>query len=356
MTSTSKETIPPPRGIPAITGEIDYSKAFHIFPKELQPFRGTIIAYGASLFSTLVGLPFDAVKIRMQTHKQFTGYFDCFKKTYAKEGLAGFFRGSTPVLISTSCAKSLSVSLFTSVKPYTYSALYDTPWTKNLENFHPFLRNIPVCFVSGIISGAGVSLFACPFEFTKIYAQLERLVTSKSLKELSNMKPAEAIKPPQTILNPTKSISTATIVKEIVKSDGISGLYSGFRYHVMRDSISTGIYYSIYESMKWIMNNFINKDPTLSSPFSVLLAGGLSGVFSWIIIFPVDTRKALIQKDAVTNILRKSHGLEPLPPKPRQGEKLQGRAYRGLGISITRSFIVNMVFFGTFELGMKYLA
>lgn len=355
MSSSSKDTIPPPRGIPTITGDIDYSKAFHVFPKELQPFRGTIIAYGASLFSTFVGLPFDAVKIRMQTHKQFTGYFDCFKKTYVKEGLAGFFRGSTPVLISTSFAKSLSVSLFTTVKPYTYSVLYESPWTKNLDNTSPFLKNIPVCFISGLISGAGVSVFACPFEFTKIYAQLERLVTSKSIKELSNLKPAEALKPSPTILNPSKSISTATIVKEIVKSDGITGLYSGFRYHAMRDSISTGIYYSIYESMKWAMNNFINKDPSISSPFSVLLAGGLSGVFSWILIFPVDTRKALIQKDAVTNILRKSHGLEPLPTKSKQ-EKLQGRAYRGLGISITRSFIVNMVFFGVFELGMKYLS
>ncbi|RCK59468.1 putative mitochondrial carrier C29A3.11c [Candida viswanathii] len=358
MPSSAKEILPPPRGIPAITGEIDDSRAFHIFPKELQPFRSTIIAYGASLFSTLVGLPFDAVKIRMQTHKQFTGYFDCFKKTYLKEGLAGFFRGSTPVLISTSFAKSLSVSLFTTVKPYTYAALYESPWTKHREEVHPFLRNIPVCFISGMISGAGVSLFACPFEFTKIYAQLERLVTSKSIRELSNMNAVQSLKQPipPPIIDPKKSISTATIVKEIVKSDGISGLYSGFKYHAMRDSISTGTYYSIYESMKWAMNNFINKDPTISSPFSVLLAGGLSGALSWVLIFPVDTRKALVQKDAVTNILRKSHGLEPLPPKPRQSSSLQGRAYRGLGISITRSFIVNMVFFGAFELGMKYLA
>ena len=58
MSSDLEQTNNPPmRGIPAITGPIDYTKAFHVFPKELQPFRNSIIAYGASLFSTLVDFP-----------------------------------------------------------------------------------------------------------------------------------------------------------------------------------------------------------------------------------------------------------------------------------------------------------
>lgn len=359
MSSDLEQTNNPPmRGIPAITGPIDYTKAFHVFPKELQPFRNSIIAYGASLFSTLVGFPLDTVKTRMQTHKNFTSYFDCVKKTYAKEGVRGFFRGIWAPIISTSLSKSLSVSLFTTVKPYTYGLLYETPWTKNIESSHPFLRNIPVCFISGLIAGGGVSLFACPFEFTKVYAQLEKLVASKSLKELSNLNNNGGTSSAQltTKFNSVKTPSTAVIVKEILKYEGIKGLYSGYKYHLMRDSISTGFYYSIYESMKWSINNFINKDPSISSPFSVLLAGGMSGVFSWVLIFPIDTTKSMVQKDAVTNILRRSHGLEPLPPKHRKLQKFEKRAYQGLGISVTRSFIVNMVFFGVFELGMTYLA
>ncbi|KAL6454445.1 SPBC29A3.11c Uncharacterized mitochondrial carrier C29A3.11c [Candida maltosa Xu316] len=340
--SNNEDVVPPPRGIPAITGKIDYTNAFHIFPSQLQPYRGTIIAYGASTFSTFIGYPLDVLKTRLQTHKEFTGYIDCARRTYVKEGVAGFFRGVLPPVVSTSFSKALSVFIFTKVKPLAYDLIYETPWTRNIENQHPFIRNIPVCFISGMISGGGVSLFACPFEFTKIYAQLERLITSKSIKEVRTGKP--------------KPITTVSIVKEIVKHDGLHGLYSGYKYHLMRDSIATGIYYSIYESMKWSMNNLINKDPNVSSPFSVLIAGGFSGVFSWICIFNIDTTKSLVQKDAVTNILRRSHGLPPLPPKHRKLERFERKAYRGLGISVTRSFIVNMVFFGVFELGMTYLA
>lgn len=154
---------------------------------------------------------------------------------------------------------------------------------------------------------------------------MEKLVASKSLKELSNLNNNGGTSSAQltTKFNSVKTPSTAVIVKEILKYEGIKGLYSGYKYHLMRDSISTGFYYSIYESMKWSINNFINKDPSISSPFSVLLAGGMSGVFSWVLIFPIDTTKSMVQKDAVTNILRRSHGLEPLPPKHRKLQKFE---------------------------------
>ena len=51
------------RGIPAITGQLDYSNAIHVFPDALQPFRSTILAYGASFISTTVGFPMDTVRV-----------------------------------------------------------------------------------------------------------------------------------------------------------------------------------------------------------------------------------------------------------------------------------------------------
>ncbi|EGW34383.1 integral membrane ornithine transporter of mitochondria [Spathaspora passalidarum NRRL Y-27907] len=335
-------------GIPAITGEIDYTNAFHIFPETLKPFRSSILAYSSSFLSTLIGFPLDTVKTRMQTHKNFTSYWDCILKTYSKEGIKGFFRGIWAPIVSTSFSKSFSVSIFTAVKPECYSLFYETRFNKDTKELHPFLRNIPVCFVSGLIAGAGVSLFACPFEYTKIYAQLEKLVRNKSLKEL----PAHM----QTSHQEVPRTSTLAIVKQILKHDGFIGLYSGYKYHLLRDAVSTGFYYSIYESMKWASNNVINADPTKSSPFSVLIAGGFSGVLSWVLIFPVDTTKSLVQKDAVTNILRRDQGLAPLPPKHRKLQKFEKRSYRGLAISITRSFLVNMVFFSAYEAAMVYLA
>lgn len=331
------------RSIPAITGEIDYSKAIHFFPDSLQPYRSTILAYGSSFVATTIGFPLDTVKTRMQTNQAFTSYFDCVKKTYRAEGPKGFFRGIWAPLISTSFSKSLSVSLFTATKPYVYKALYPTK-KKPEDVAHPFFRNIPVCFFSGCIAGGGVSIYACPFEFTKIYAQIEKVVQNKNMKDDPKR------------LQVAKASSTVQAVKHIIHYEGVKGLYSGYKYHFMRDSLSSGIYYSVYESFKWAMNMAINKDANSSSSLSILLAGGLAGVLCWTCIFPIDTTKSLIQRDVVTNILRKEQGLEPYPLKNRKLQKIERRLYRGLGISCTRSFIVNMVFFSAYEVAMAHIA
>lgn len=332
-------------GIVAITGQIDYSNAYHVFPSQLQPIRSTIITYGTSLMSVFIGFPLDTIKTRMQTHKNFTSYYDCIRKSYNAEGIRGFFRGIWAPLISSSIMRSISVSVFSSVKPYTYSMMYQfTDPSKPTE--HPFIRNIPVCMVSGMIAGGTTSMLACPFEFTKVYAQIFRLVQNKSLVDIP--------KNLQT-MNQEYSPSTVQIARQIIKYDGVLGLYSGLRYHFIRDCIGSGIYFSVYESMKYVMNQIINKDPTKSSQFSILLSGGLSGIFGWMIVFPVDTTKSLIQKDAVANILRKQQGLEPFPPKSRKIEKLDKRLFRGLGMSMTRTFITNMVFFSAYEFAMSHL-
>ncbi|CUM64598.1 uncharacterized protein PRCAT00002206001 [Priceomyces carsonii] len=329
--------------IPAITGQIDYSKAIHVFPGPLKPLRSTVLAYGASFVATTIGFPMDTVKTRMQTHKNFTSYFDCVKKTFRKEGTMGFFRGIWAPLLSTSLSKSLNVSLFTSSKPVCYELLYLN--TKKENSLDPFYRNIPVCFVSGAIAGAGVSLFACPFEFTKIYSQISNLIQNNSMTQIPQKMQAR---------NQINNSSTYNTFKKIIRYEGVPGLYSGYKYHLLRDSLSSGIYYSIYESIKWSVNSILHPSNEKASQFSILLAGGLSGIFCWAAIFPIDTTKSLIQKDAVTNILRHERGLEPFPMKHRK-IIFEKRLYRGLGISVTRSFIVNMVFFGVYEFAMAHL-
>lgn len=327
--------------IPAIAGNLNAKHAIHIFPDQLQPFRSGILAYGASLASTLVGYPFDTVKVRMQTHSHFRGYIDCTRRTYISEGVRGFFRGVWAPLLSTSFSKSLNVSIYTACKPYVYETMFQNTWSKKIRQEHPFWRNLPVCFVSGCIAGAGVSFFACPFEFIKVYSQLEKLVTANS--SLASIK----IKP--------ETQGTLQICKTIVTSSGLKGLYSGFKLHFLRDSLSTGVYFSLYELIKLFTNHLTNRNASGTSPFAVLLSGGLSGILSWIIIFPVDTAKSLVQKAAMISIFRKLHGLSQAPPVDTFKKK-DGWFYRGLGISITRSVLTNMVFFGVFEFGMTYLA
>lgn len=343
------EAVPPswfmeknnPRGsIPAITGDIDHTKALRVFPEPLLPYKSTILAYLTSFLSTTIGFPFDTVKTRMQTYKRFSTYLDCVLSTLRSEGVRGFYRGITAPLILTSFVRSLSVTIFTTSKPYCYEALYG--WRNDEHVGHPFVRNFPVCFAAGAAAGCGVSIFACPFEFTKVYSQIATL----ALKQATDSAVARAASP---------HVGTYETFKTIVKHEGFMGLYSGYRYHLARDALGSGVYFAVYESIKWATNALINSDPLQSSPVSIMIAGGMSGVLCWAAVFPFDTTKSLIQKDIVTNILRKQGGAEPLPTKSR-GIVFGTRIYRGLGISMLRSFLVNMVFFTTYEFGMKHLA
>ncbi|OBA22031.1 mitochondrial carrier [Metschnikowia bicuspidata var. bicuspidata NRRL YB-4993] len=324
--------------IPAITGNIDELVAIRVFPASISPYRLTIIAYGTSFVATVIGFPFDTVKTRMQLYKKFTSMFDCVRQSYMQDGVRGFYRGIWAPLFLTAFVRSVSVSIFTGAKPLCYDLLYGWNGAAEMAQKHPFVLNFPVCFFAGAAAGVGTSLLSCPFEFTKVYSQ----IASLAQKSAPSAKPAAYVKH-----------STLDTVRAICRQNGPLGLYSGYRYQVIRDASGSGIYFATYEAFKWTCNALINGTPSAASPVSILLAGGMSGVTCWAIIFPFDTLKSLIQKDIVTNTLRKEQGLEPYPARTRKLE-ITKRMYRGLSVSMTRTFLVNMVFFGTFEFSMKH--
>lgn len=337
---------------PAITGDIDLNHALHILPQSFQPWRPTILSYTASLFSTVVGFPLDSIKTRMQTHP-FKGIVDCTKKTVKHEGIKGLFRGVTAPLLSTSFSKSLGVSLYTATKPY--AALLQKYTIKPLEssatdshrkqNVILAINNAPVSFASGFTAGAGTSLFACPFEFTKLFQQLYILMQG----ELH--------------LNPRRMPKTTwQVAKQIRRYEGILGLYSGYKFHLLRDAFGSGLYFSIYETSKILIQGFASSDGTIAGTnipmgtLSITLAGAMSGIFSWILVFPIDTVKSLTQRDIVSNIIRE---LARKPPKPLLLRKLTfptRKMYRGLSVSVTRSVITSVAFFSCFEYLMKHIA
>lgn len=347
MSQTQKITV-----APAITGELDINHALHILPQSFQPWRPTILSYTASLFSTVVGFPLDSIKTRMQTHP-FNGIYDCFRKTVKHEGLKGLFRGVTAPLLSTSFSKSLGVSIYTAAKPYS-AMLQDftiKPIPTNESDSHRkqnlilAINNAPISFASGFAAGAGTSLFACPFEFTKLFQQLYILMQG----ELN--------------LNPRRMPKTTfQVARQIRKYEGILGLYSGYKFHLLRDAFGSGLYFSVYETSKILIEGFSGPDGKIAGinipmgTLSITVAGAMSGIFSWMLVFPIDTVKSLTQRDIVSNIVRE---LARKPPKPLLVRKLTfptRKMYRGLSVSVTRSVITSVAFFSCFEYLMKYIA
>ena len=147
--------------------------------------------------------------------------------------------------------------------------------------------------------------------------------------------------------------SSLSVVKSIVKSDGLKGLYFGGVVTGLRDSIGYGFYFWSYELTKRLLLSR-QHDPFLeASTVDVLMSGGIAGVITWASIYPLDVIKTRVQaQDARAAHLNESSAL--LVESPRSKGALQiaretlrtegiGAFYRGLGVCSVRAFIVNAV-------------
>jgi len=106
--------------------------------------------------------------------------------------------------------------------------------------------------------------------------------------------------------------------------------------------VGTGVYFMTYESLKQFLTSY-RKDTSPTNPFAVLFAGGLCGVASWALIYPIDSAKSIYQKNC---LLSHQGGIRKKAPKI---EFFNKRMYRGLGVSMGRSALVNSIFFSSFE-------
>ena len=334
--------------IPGITGDIEYKNPIFTMPSILQPYKIGILSYSASLLATFAGYPLDSLKTRMQTH-YYKNALHCFKSTINNEGIRGLFRGITAPLLTTSLSRSMTVSIFTSSKPFVSKvipSINTSNWGLNPETEN-FVQNFPVSFVSGLLDGAIISTFACPFEITKIFQQIVIVVNKDSNL---NLKKNEL---------PTKVFSVA---RDIVKYEGWKGLYSGYSYHMTRDAVSAGLFYSVYETVKLELQSINKKSDYFNDKVKdkvdaicVPLSGAIAGAIAWATVYPLDTIKANYQKDVLNNIIRVKVGLPKLPVVAR---KLVPNIsmYKGFGPSITRSICVTAVFFSAFEYLMQKIA
>ncbi|RKF61442.1 putative mitochondrial carrier C29A3.11c [Golovinomyces cichoracearum] len=309
----------------------------------IKRYRTEISASMGSIMSTFVAFPLDTVKTRMQTY-QYTGFADCVQHTFKTEGYQGFFRGVVAPLLSVTLVRTVSFSIYQRSK-YSYSA-----WLKQNFGTDPLLHvttpgKYPnlftmACFgAAGATAGSFITMVSCPFELTKLSAQVSHLVTDRSS---SICESSEARKVAATYQNK----GTFMTARNIIRYRGISGLYTGFYLHLTRDTIGTAAYFMTYESAKQILTT-ISRDKSTANPFAVAIAGGFCGVASWALIYPIDSAKSIYQ----SNSLKISKGQPtPKPPKIQFRNK---RMYRGLGVSMGRSCLVNSVFFSTFEFVKK---
>ncbi|KAG0231205.1 hypothetical protein BGW41_002233 [Actinomortierella wolfii] len=181
--------------------------------------------------------------------------------------------------------------------------------------------------------------------------------------------PANAAAAISKIAPAEESTSSWKTVKEIVKRRGIFGLYKGAHLQIARDTLGTGVYFASYETVKRLVTQTMqrvrsptgNETTTPSAaagaagpgPMIHFFAGGFCGVFSWMVVFPIDLVKSVMQKEVLVakptyhsawacakDIVRRS-GIRGL--------------YRGVGVTLVRSFPIHSMNFVVYEAVMEYV-
>ncbi|WBW71954.1 mitochondrial carrier, ornithine Ort1 [Schizosaccharomyces osmophilus] len=260
----------------------------------------------SSAVSNIVGFPLDSIKVRQQTY-HFPTIRSCFQNAIQHEGWRGLYRGFTLPLISATMSRSISFTLYDSFK-------------HSLENTTPSVRY----FLSGLGTGSLISMFACPFEYSKLYSQIHALLRKQDVQKNIN----KPYKPSQRPLSSFRSAS------DIVRRYGFFSLWNGYRYHLARDAFGSACYFTIYETFKgFLISNHIT--PSFAYAFS----GAFCGALSWVLVFPIDTAKSIVQKNTLLSVKT------PLSSIPW----LSFSIYRGIGISLMRSALINSCNFTLFE-------
>ncbi|KAI9753314.1 MAG: hypothetical protein M1815_006251 [Lichina confinis] len=298
----------------------------------LKTYRTEIAACASSVLSTCTAYPLDSVKTRMQAYG-FHHFTDCVRHTYQTEGAKGFWRGSAAPLFSITLVRTVSFSIYQKSK-YAYSswiervtgrspmAIINTPGT------YPTPSTLVCSAAAGATAGGIITTIACPFELTKLSAQISVLMARSNVGSMDDA-----------LRRSYQQKGTFRTAANIVRHKGVVGLYAGFHLHLLRDTLGTALYFMTYESCKQVTASTIKSQ---SSPVAPVVAGALCGLVSWACIYPIDSAKSIYQRNCLTH--RRSTNVKT--PKIQFFNRAM---YRGLGVSMGRSCIVNAIFFSSFE-------
>ncbi|ODV58681.1 carnitine:acyl carnitine antiporter [Ascoidea rubescens DSM 1968] len=260
--------------------------------------------------SVLTGHPFDLMKVRMQTNFA-SSTVSCVKKTFAQDGLRGFYRGVIPPLIGVTPMFAVSFWGYDLGKKLV-SYAYDTD---------PSKFSIAQISMAGFFSAIPTTAIAAPFERVKVVMQIQDAKSQKSL------------------------IGT---VSQILKEGGLRSLFKGSLATVLRDGPGSALYFATYEYVKGELTKRTTGDSGELSLLAISTAGGLAGVSMWLGVFPVDTIKSQQQSSSVSKSMAQVIK-EILKTKGIKG------FFPGVGPALLRSFPANAATFVGVEFAKDFM-
>lgn len=228
---------------------------------------------------------------------------------------------------------------------YNRTNAFLTPGYDPTSSYTSIQPSLTTAFIAGAVGGLATWVVSTPTELIKCKAQVSR-----------------------------EPITSLQIAKNVMRTEGVRGLYYGGVVTALRDSIGYGFYFLSYEfSSRMLAARVGEKHSKQVEAAKVLLCGGVAGVITWASVFPLDVIKTRIQTQIVAApesspllggtgtaatagiALKDRLGAWKMMKKVHAEEG--GMAFwRGLGVCSVRAFVVNAAQWAVYEWIMKELA
>lgn len=216
---------------------------------------------------TLVGHPFDTIKVRLQTQPigsdaLYKNTLDCVKKTYKGEGFSGFYAGVGSPLMGQMFFRAGSFAAFHEVHSVVQGGFV------GIGKYEKLL-------LSGGVTGAIITLMETPIDIVKTKLQ------TFTMKQK---------------INPTYTApfhNTTTCINFLLRKYGVAGLYQASSATMIRNIPANALFFPVNEIMKDLrvaqMGYRGEGDLLLSER---LACGSAAGFCYWVGTCPLDTIKS----------------------------------------------------------------
>lgn len=179
--------------------------------------------------------------------------------------------------------------------------------------------------IAGGIAGAVQSIVCCPMELAKTRVQVQ----SSGEK--------------------TYQGSFDCLLK-IYRQNGVKGCYKGMTLTLLRETPAFAIYFGTFELFCHTLRPE-GENIDCIGPLAILMAGGLSGISSWVATYPIDVVKSRFQADE-TGRKRKYHSMVDCVRKTYRSGGLSAFS-QGLTATILRAFPTNAATFATVTVTLR---
>ncbi|XP_070394706.1 mitochondrial carnitine/acylcarnitine carrier protein-like isoform X2 [Dermacentor albipictus] len=292
---------------------------------KVSPFKDFISGGFGGVCTVVSGHPLDTIKVRLQTmpkpgpgeSPRYTGTFDCAKKTVVKEGFLGLYKGMAAPL--------------TGVTPMFAVCFLGFGIGKKIQQKHPEEElTLPQLFLAGMLSGVFTTAIMAPGERIKCLLQVQQAHADHGGK--------------------ARFAGPVDCAKQLYREGGIRSIYKGTAATLLRDVPASGMYFASYEWLQRVLTPKGGSRSDLSVKVT-LFAGGMAGIFNWLVAIPPDVLKSRLQTapegkypNGIRDVFRelmKHEGVRAL--------------YKGAAPVMLRAFPANAACFMGYEVAMKFL-